>query len=63
MELPRIFHRIYAFWTNYFWIPCPICGKYFGGHEWQSEYTLWDKNFTTGKGICPRCGEKGLHLK
>lgn len=29
----RIFHRLYAKALGYFWLPCPICGKYFGGHE------------------------------
>ena len=22
-----------AFIGGYFWMPCPLCGKYFGGHE------------------------------
>lgn len=29
----RVFHRIYAWIFGYFWIPCPKCGKMFGGHE------------------------------
>jgi hypothetical protein len=20
--------------NRYFWLPCPLCGMYFGGHEW-----------------------------
>ena len=29
----RFLHRIYARFMGYFWLPCPACGKMFGGHE------------------------------
>ena len=29
----RFLHRCYAWMFGYFWLPCPACGKYFGGHE------------------------------
>jgi hypothetical protein len=29
----RILHRLYARLMGYFWLPCPACGKMFGGHE------------------------------
>ena len=32
-KIPRIFHRFYAWLFGYFWLPCPICGRFFGGHE------------------------------
>jgi len=32
-RLPRWINRIYARVFGYFWIPCPICGRDFGGHE------------------------------
>ena len=31
--LPRWLHRLYARFLGYFWLPCPICGRCFGGHE------------------------------
>jgi len=31
--LPRWVHHLYANLFGYFWVPCPICEKYFGGHE------------------------------
>jgi len=31
--LPRWMHRLYAKFRGYFWLPCPICGRPFGGHE------------------------------
>lgn len=32
-RLPRWFNRWYARAFGYFWIPCPICKRDFGGHE------------------------------
>ncbi len=32
-RLPRWMNRIYARVFGYFWIPCPICKRHFGGHE------------------------------
>ena len=29
----RWFHRAWAHFFGYFWIPCPVCGEMFGGHE------------------------------
>ena len=29
----RWFHWLYAHIGGYFWLPCPVCGKMFGGHE------------------------------
>jgi hypothetical protein len=31
--MPRWLHRLYAAALGYFWLPCPICGRMFGGHE------------------------------
>lgn len=33
VKLPRWLHRAYAVALGYFWLPCPICGECFGGHE------------------------------
>lgn len=30
-RMPRMFHRLYASILGYFWLPCPICGRPFGG--------------------------------
>jgi hypothetical protein len=52
----RLFNKLYADIFGYFWLPCPLCGQYFGGHEWTSR-TAHTKD---GKGICPDCDKKGL---
>jgi hypothetical protein len=40
----RILHRLYAHLFGYFWLPCPLCGRMFGGHEGDGcgEAVLWD---------------------
>ena len=48
---PRILNWIIAHLGGYFWQPCPICGKNFGGHEWPlGEYLFRDGKFMA---ICP----------
>lgn len=54
----RLFNKIYAKLFGYFWLPCPICEQYFGGHEWL----IGTFNFPSsikGKGICPDCTRQG----
>lgn len=57
MKLPRRLHKIWADFAGYFWLPCPLCGEMFGGHEWKTSalnstiMTSWH----TGKGVCPNC--------
>ena len=31
----KVVHRLYARLFGYFWAPCPLCGKHFGGHQWK----------------------------
>ena len=59
MKLPRWVHRLWASYSGYLWLPCPLCGKMFGGHEWE-----WDKpncdimiSWSHGQGVCPNCHE------
>ena len=56
--IPRWLHRVYAAVGGYFWLPCPCCGRKFGGHE-TGGATLWTEWHgplsATGKVCCPRC--------
>ena len=54
MYYPRLLNRIWAFLMGYFWLPCPICNKNFGGHEW-SESLMIDWGEGEGEGTCPKC--------
>ncbi len=33
----RNLNRAIALAEGYFWLPCPVCGQEFGGHEWLTE--------------------------
>jgi hypothetical protein len=50
MRLRRL-HRAYAFINGYFWLPCPLCGRHFGGHEHGGVTRVGN----TLKAICPAC--------
>jgi predicted RNA-binding Zn-ribbon protein involved in translation (DUF1610 family) len=56
----RKLNRLYARLNNYFWLPCPLCGQEFGGHEWvtDNEYHSIETSPGAGKAICPDCGDK-----
>ena len=57
----RLFNKFYAKLTGHFWLPCPLCAQYFGGHEWDIRSTSKSQsiiiNYAMGlrKGICPDC--------
>ena len=48
----RFLNRLYAELFGYFWLGCPLCGEFFGGHEWTNHDSL------DGKGICNACARK-----
>ena len=58
---PRWFQRLRAFFGGYFWLPCHLCGEYFGGHEWSNGSVLFDTPHS-GEGICDNCTEKAIRL-
>ena len=59
MKIPRWLHAVYAHVAGYFWLPCPICGDNFGGHE--IHYAREHESLMTslGGGMCvclkPEC--------
>ena len=57
IRLRRWMHKVYAFAFGYFWLPCPECGRWFGGHE-EGGGTLWvsgTKTSRSGHLLCPNC--------
>jgi hypothetical protein len=55
---------------GFFWLPCPLCGRHFGGHEWQDinshDASIPDpdreqnpERALCGKAICPACTATG----
>ena len=49
----RFFHKIYAFVFGYFWLPCPICRRYFGGHEKGNGCVMETRTY--GSVVCSLC--------
>lgn len=52
----RARERRYAKSRGFFWLPCPICGEHFGGHEAQRAYPLMILRTGVGIGqcVCPK---------
>lgn len=61
--LPRWVHRAYASVAGYFWLPCALCGRRMGGHEWRSvdgrPDSIPDGGPGATRGICPVCSYEG----
>lgn len=66
----RAVHKWYAETFGYFWLPCPLCGQDFGGHEWHDidglpssipdpDYEPSPEAGSRGIGICPTCTRAG----
>jgi len=55
LRRPRFLQHVYALTHGYFWLPCPICGRKFGGHE---EGTSLMINYAEGICTCPECVEE-----
>lgn len=63
-------HRAYAERNGFFWIPCPLCDRSFGGHELRNVHakpsSVPDPCDETGQlwvGICPRCTKAGRGVR
>jgi hypothetical protein len=41
----RWLNRVYANAVGYFWLPCPLCGEMFGGHE-TGTVVIYDTPFS-----------------
>lgn len=60
-DAPRSWHEWYARTNGWFWLPCPLCGEHFGGHEWMTRSDLVasipapEQGPGISTGICPTC--------
>lgn len=57
MKIPRFLHMLYARAHAYFWLPCPICNKKFGGHENKNGTGLM-RTMSSGSMVCPNCNKR-----
>lgn len=53
---PRWIHCVRAFIGGYFWLPCPLCGRNFGGHEKGNGFLM--TSWAGGMSTCPKCREE-----
>lgn len=59
-------HRWWASVAGYFWLPCPLCSRPFGGHEWRpvegnpASIPVAGGGLFMSRGICPVCTRAGL---
>lgn len=51
----RLLHQFYAWLFGYFWMPCPACGRYFGGHEVKPGHFTTKMVDGHNKVCCPKC--------
>lgn len=51
----RRFHRAYATLCGFFWLPCPLCGREFGGHQFGKSVPDPMNPPFGGVGVCPPC--------
>lgn len=55
-EMPQWWRRTRAKLTGYFWKPCPLCGRMFGGYENGGHlWTQGTDHSRTGSVTCARC--------
>lgn len=51
----RRFHHYFARQFGYFWKPCPLCGREYGGHELGSSIPDPLRGEGWGRAICSEC--------
>lgn len=61
---PRWAHHLYAWLFGYYWLPCHLCGRMEGGHEWKKGYGIVDITKPgIGHGICDAHGNHFTRLQ
>jgi hypothetical protein len=54
----RALHRAYAAAFGFFWLPCPLCDRPFGGHEWGQSIPDPLRPDTGHLAICSACSRQ-----
>ena len=58
----RLLHKAYAKFMGYFWLPCPVCGTEFGGHEVPPTTPLVSDDGSAHVVCSHACGDKAKEL-
>lgn len=51
----RRLHQLYAFLLGFYWLPCPLCGREYGGHEHGADIPDPARPPYGGLMICSQC--------
>ncbi len=51
--VPRWLHHFWAWLVGYYWMPCDLCQRPYGGHE-----SCWATD-GNGRCVCPECAVNG----
>lgn len=64
MNTNREAERQFANRNSYFWLPCPLCGEEFGGHEKSFEGVPINGDPNHRQMVCPKpeCQKKAREL-
>lgn len=54
----RRFHHAYATRNRFYWLPCPLCGWEYGGHEAGKTIPDPSRGPGCGMAICSKCSRK-----
>lgn len=59
----RKLHQLYARVFGYFWLPCPLCSRMFGGHETGTTHIAYihDNGVRVTKVTCKRHNDGRTH--
>lgn len=56
----RPLSKVRAYLGGFFWLPCPLCGRNFGGQDLRKGRSGFiEVSPVRGKGICPTCTKEG----
>lgn len=59
MKKYRLLNKLYATLLGYFWLKCPLCSQYFGGHEKSGSLLI---SQSLGEEVCEDCIPESKHL-
>ena len=52
---PRWLNRLYARCVGFFWLRCPVCSRWYGGHEAAPRIVAYVAGKDNAQMVCWRC--------
>ena len=54
----RWLNWLYALLGGYFWLPCSLCSRKYGGHEYRTSDAYLMHDWNSGESVCSNCKEE-----